>query len=281
MNTKTDEIVRAEGLSVELEGATVLSGVALSIKRGRWIGLLGPNGAGKTTLLRTIGGLVDYTGRLSISGREVREWDRRRLARILAFVRQAVSLAFDFRVEDLVLLGRSPHKNWLAGYDAEDRDLSAQALARVDLREFARRSVHSLSTGEQQRVFLAQALVQAPDILLLDEPTAHLDIHHQFAFLEHVRDYVKSGHTVIAAFHDLELAAQYVDEMIILDHGAVAATGAPFTTLTSQLIADVFRVEATVTGGEDGISGIRYHGNINAAIPVTATPERIQPSEVP
>lgn len=255
-------IVRAEDLSVDLDGAPVLSGVSLSIERGRWIGLLGPNGAGKTTLLRSMGGLVDYRGALKISDVEVCDWDRRRLARKLAFVRQSVSLAFDFRVWDLVLLGRSPHKKWLDGYDHVDRELAADALERVDLSEYSRRSIHSLSAGEQQRVFLAQALVQEPEILLLDEPTAHLDIQHRFVFLGHVRDYVETGHTVIAAFHDLELACQYVDELIVLDRGHVAAAGIPSEVLTPDLIASVFSVDATVTGGPAGITGIRYHGTL-------------------
>ena len=257
-------IAAAERLSVALESVKALQGVDFSFERGQWVGLLGPNGAGKTTLLRSLGGLIDYSGHLSVAGTEVRDWNRRDLARILAFVRQSVSLAFDFRVEDLVLMGRSPHKPWHTVFNQDDRRLAAAALKSVDLAEFSSRSIHSLSSGERQRVFLAQALAQEPDILLLDEPTAHLDIHHRFAFLGHVREYVESGRTVVAAFHDLELAAQFSDQILVLKQGRVEAVGTPTTVLTAEVIARVFRVDATVSKDGNAITGVRYHGNLPA-----------------
>ncbi len=245
-----------------LDGVTALSDVSFSFKSGQWIGLLGPNGAGKTTLLRSLGGLLDYEGQLTLGGVEVRAWPRRDLAKTLAFVRQSVPLAFDFRVEDLVLLGRSPHKGWHSGFNRIDRRAAQEALDSVDLAALASRSIHSLSSGERQRVFLAQALAQAPDLLLLDEPTSHLDIHHQFAFLGHVRNYVDSGLTVVAAFHDLELAAQFADRILILEGGRVAAEGEPPEVLTSETIANVFRVDASVAVDGRRVAGVRYHGNL-------------------
>ncbi|NNE45219.1 MAG: ABC transporter ATP-binding protein [Rhodothermales bacterium] len=258
-------VLRADRLNVDLDGVPVLTDVGFEVDRGEWIALLGPNGAGKTTLLRTLGGLLEYRGHVSVAERELREWHRKELARKLAFVRQSVSLAFDFRVEDLVMLGRAPRKKWLAAYDHEDRRVTADALMGVDLADFAGRSIHSLSSGEQQRVFLAQALAQQPDIMLLDEPTAHLDIHHRIAFLGHVRNYVDSGCTVVAAFHDLELAAHFADRVLVLDGGRLAAIGSPAQTLTSDLIASVFRVRASIAVEDGNIMDIRYHENLTTA----------------
>jgi iron complex transport system ATP-binding protein len=263
-NANNDLIVSASRVTVALERVTALRNVSFALNRGQWVGLLGPNGAGKTTLLRTLGGLVDYKGQVQLDGVEVRDWNRHALAKRLAFVRQSVSLAFDFRVEDLVLLGRSPHKNWHSTFNREDRRLATEALDSVDLANLSSRSIHSLSSGEQQRVFLAQALAQEPDVLLLDEPTAHLDIHHRFAFLGHVREYVESGRTVVAAFHDLELAAQFADQLIILQQGQVATSGTPGEVLSANVIARVFRVHATVSEDSGQITGIRYHGNLPA-----------------
>jgi iron complex transport system ATP-binding protein len=262
-------IASATRLCVALDGIDVLRDVSFSIAEKQWIGLLGPNGAGKTTLLRSLGGLIEYRGELTLSGKEVRDWPRRELARRLAFVRQSVPLAFDFTVDELVLLGRSPHKRWHAVFNQADRELSARALERVDLEALSSRSIHSLSSGERQRVFLAQALAQEPSILLLDEPTAHLDIHHQFSFLGHVREHVDSGLSVVAAFHDLELAAQFADRLLILHQGRVAAFGKPAEVLNSQVIAEVYGVAATVSTDGDRITGVRYHGNI-----LNRTPER-------
>ncbi|GIV61573.1 ABC transporter ATP-binding protein [Rhodocaloribacter litoris] len=254
----------AENLSVVLDGKPVLRELGFTVEAGTWVGLLGPNGSGKTTLLRAIGGLLPYAGTLRVLGREVRAWKPQALARHLAFVRQSASLLFDFTVEELVLLGRAPHKGWLETDTRADRERVRRALARVDLAGFEKRSMLSLSGGEQQRVFLAQALVQEAELLLLDEPTAHLDVHHQFEFIDHVRGLVRAGCTVIAAFHDLELAARFADRILVLDRGRLAAAGPPARVLTADLIAGVFRMEARLYPAEDGSLRIHYVGPLAA-----------------
>ena len=240
------ELLKAHRLSVELGGNRILHDLTFSMSPGRLIGLLGPNGSGKTTLLRSIGGLLTYRGNLALLGREVREWRPRDLARTLAFVRQSVSLSFDFTVSELILLGRSPHKRWLEDYTSEDRLRMAEAVEQVDLHGFEGRSVLSLSGGELQRVFLAQALVQESDIILLDEPTAHLDVHHQFEFMDLIRDLVGRGRTAVAVFHDLQMASRYADDLLVLHKGGLAGWGPPDAVLTENLIADVFRMRALV-----------------------------------
>ena len=239
-------LVVAEDLRVALDGTPILHGLDFAVEAGTWVGLLGPNGSGKTTLLRALAGVLPYQGRLDLDGRAVRAWKPRALARRLAVLRQTTPLSFDFSVEELVLLGRTAHKGWLDRYDAADRARVREALAHVDLDAFARRSVLALSGGERQRVLLAQALVQESDLLLLDEPTAHLDVHYQFEFLDVVRALVAAGRTVIAVFHDLEQAARYADHLLVLDQGRLVADGPPRHVLTEALLASVFRMRARV-----------------------------------
>lgn len=263
VETHIPPVVRARHVSVGIDGTDILTDLSFHIESGRLVGLLGPNGSGKTTLLRCISGLVPAEGSLDVLGRAVNTWRPRELARRLAFVRQAVSLSFDFTVSELVLLGRSPHKRWLQDYADEDFSRMKRALDRVDLSGFYDRSVHTLSGGELQRVFLAQALIQEADVLLLDEPTAHLDVHYQFEFMEVVRELVSRGRTVVAVFHDLEIAARYADALIILDRGRIAAEGLPGDVLTTDLIAEVFRMQACLRTSSDGMLRIEYLGPVS------------------
>lgn len=251
-------LIRASGLNVSLSGKAILTGVDFSLASGQWNGLLGPNGSGKTTLLRAIAGLIPYEGSLELEGKEVQDWMRRSMAKRVAFVRQTHAISFDFRVLDLVLLGRAPHKSLLSVYDHADEKRASDALSRLDLEGFEDRSFHSLSGGEQQRVFLAQALVQEADLLILDEPTTYLDVHHQFEFMEHVRTLVDAGKTVIGAIHDLELAARFADHLIVMDKGRLVGSGSPESVLTSDMLARVFRMQATVIRETEGPLRIDY-----------------------
>ena len=250
-------------LSASIDNTEILHDISFQIDRGRLVGLLGPNGSGKTTLLRCISGLLPFTGTLEVFGRDISTWSPRELARRMAFVRQSVSLSFDFTVSEIILLGRSPHKRWLQDYSADDRDRMSRALALVDLVGFHNRSVLTLSGGELQRVFLAQALVQEAEVLLLDEPTAHLDVHYQFEFMHLIRELVRQGRTAVAVFHDLEIATRFADVLIVLREGRVAAEGRSLDVLTEQLIADVFRMDASLHTSRDGTMHIHYGGTIH------------------
>jgi iron complex transport system ATP-binding protein len=241
-------LLSARSCDVERGGQAVVKGVNFDLEAGTCTALLGPNGSGKTTLLRAAGGTLPYSGRLDFDGTPVRNWPAQARARRVAFVRQAPAVSFDLRVEDVVALGRAPHKRLLDGRSAADRDRVARALDAVELGGFEARSVRALSGGERQRVFLAQALVQNADLLLLDEPTAHLDVHYQYAFLERVRRLCRAdGRTVLAALHDLEQAARFADHVLVLhDDGRLAAAGPPAEVLTPALLAEVFRMDARV-----------------------------------
>ena len=250
-------VYSADALHVALGGRTILHDLHFTVEPGSWVALVGPNGSGKTTLLRALGGLLPYSGALMLDEQTLDSWKPRDLARRLAFVRQSPTLAFDFSVEEFVLLGRAPHHGWLEGFSATDRAYVRTALAELDLESFADRSLDTLSGGEQQRVQLAQALAQEAGVLLLDEPTAHLDVHHQFDGMDRVAT-LDPPRTVIAAFHDLAFAARYADRILVLDAGRLVADGSPPDVLTPDLIRSVFRMDADVLAPPDAPLEIRY-----------------------
>ena len=251
-------VLEARDLSVSLAGREILHALTFDLDAGRWIGVIGPNGSGKTTLLRSIGGLLPYSGHLALDGIPLAAWSPKDLARRVAFVRQSFGLGFDFTVEELVLLGRSPHKNWLVSYDRQDHDLARAALSSVDLEGFESRSMLALSGGEQRRVLLAQALVQGAGVLLLDEPTTFLDVHHRYEFLHHVRGLADRGTTVVGVFHELETAVRYTDAVLVLHEGRIQAYGKPGDVLTPDLVARVFRMESRSGFDDDGRPEIRF-----------------------
>jgi len=225
-------------VTVELGGRPVVRGVELDVAEGEWVALIGPNGAGKTTLLRAIARLVAFSGSIELAGRDTAELARAELARLLAVVPQEPSTPPWMTVGEYVLLGRTPHLGPLAKEGARDRGAAAEALARLDLLGYSERRLGTLSGGEKQRVVVARALAQEASIVLLDEPTASLDIGHQQQALE-LLDALRaeSGLTLVAAMHDLTLAAQYADRMVLLDDGRVVADGGPGDVLTEHLIA--------------------------------------------
>jgi iron complex transport system ATP-binding protein len=227
-----------EGVTVVLGGRAVVDGVDASISEGEWLALIGPNGAGKTTLLRAIARVVPFTGRISLGGRAITELRRAEVSRLVAVVPQEPSTPPWMTVAEYVLLGRTPHLGPLAREGLRDREAAARSLARLDLLPFAERRLGTLSGGEKQRVVVARALAQESPIVLLDEPTAALDIGHQqqaLDLLDTLR--AESGLTLVAAMHDLTMAAHYADRVLLLDDGRVAADGPPGEVLTEPVIA--------------------------------------------
>jgi len=230
--------IELQDVTVVLGGQPVVDGIDASVAEGEWLALIGPNGAGKTTLLRAIARLVSFSGLIALGGRSIREMARVELARLIAVVPQEPSTPPWMTVGEYVLLGRTPHLGPLAKESRRDREAAARALARLDLLGYEERRLGTLSGGEKQRAVVARALAQEARIVLLDEPTAALDIGHQqqaFDLLDTLR--AESGLTLVAAMHDLTLAAQYADRMVLLDGGRVAADGVPRDVLTEELIA--------------------------------------------
>ena len=239
--------IELRGVSASLGGRRVVDGVDTSVATGEWLALIGPNGAGKTTLLRAIARLIPYSGSIALEGRPTSERSRAELSRLLAVVPQEPFTPPWMTVAEYVLLGRTPHLGRFAREGARDREVAARALSRLDLLAFGERRLGTLSGGERQRVVVARALAQEARIVLLDEPTASLDIGHQqqaFELLDVLRG--ESGLTLVTAMHDLTVAAQYADRMLLLDGGRVAADGPPADVLTEALVAGHYGAEVDV-----------------------------------
>lgn len=211
------------------------------------ITIAGPNGAGKSTLLGILAGLRSpYLGSCTYDGREVRQWPRRDFARHVAFLPQSVRLEFPFTAEEVVLMGRTPYASgWFQ--TPEDRAAAEDAMTTTDTLAFRARDFRTLSGGERQRVILASALTQRPRVLLLDEPATHLDLRHQLSLYRLLRELAKTL-LVVAVTHDLNIALQFSDRVMLLADGRIAGDGAPAEVLNPELIAHVFGVRATMHG---------------------------------
>jgi iron complex transport system ATP-binding protein len=227
----------------------VLEGVSLEVARGGIVGLLGPNGSGKTTLLRLISGVLQPdAGRILIDDRPIAELTRRDVARRIAVVPQETRTAFDFSVIDMVLMGRYPHLGPFELEGRADQDIARDALAATGTSALAPRSFTTLSGGEKQRVVIASALAQGSEMLLLDEPTAALDLRYQFEILTLLKTLnAERGTTMVVSTHDLNLAAALCQRVVLLRQGRVIADGATADTLTAEHIRQLYDVEAEVT----------------------------------
>ena len=227
-----------------------LRDVSLSLRVGDLVGLIGPNGSGKTTLIRVLSGLLaPKRGHVYLDGQDIRELSRRQIARRVAVVPQGLAMPFAFTAYEMVMLGRTPHVRLLVGVGPRDREVVREAMALTNTDRLAQRLFNELSAGEQQRVIVAMALAQEPQILLLDEPTAHLDVNHQMEILELVKRLNRERHlTVLAAMHDLNLAALYFDRLVLLNEGRVVAMGTPAEVLREENIHQVFRARVRVQG---------------------------------
>jgi iron complex transport system ATP-binding protein len=248
-------VIELNNVTVRLGGRPVVDGVDLDVGEGEWVGLIGPNGAGKTTLLRAVAGLVPFEGSIVLGGRVAGELKRRELAQLLAVVPQEPSTPPWMTVGEYVLMGRTPHLGPLAKEGREDREAAATALARLDLEGYDERRLGTLSGGEKQRVVVARALAQEARVVLLDEPTSSLDIGHQQQALE-LLDSLRSesGITLVAAMHDLTLAGQYADRMVLLDAGRVVADGSPSEVLTKALVGAHYGADVDVVPAGGGIA---------------------------
>jgi len=249
-------VIVLQSVSVELGGAAVVRDVSAAVEEGEWVALIGPNGAGKTTLLRALAGLVSYSGTIRIDGDEAPSLARAELARRLALLPQVPLVPEDMRVADYVLLGRTPHVGYFGSEGARDVAAAVTALERLDLLTLARRRLGTLSGGERQRAVLARALAQDAPTLLLDEPTAALDVGRQQQVLELVDELRRArGLTVVAAMHDLTLAGQFADRLLLLDGGELVASGPPADVLTPELVALHYGASVrVVSDGEHGVA---------------------------
>jgi iron complex transport system ATP-binding protein len=246
-------VIETRDLWVRFGLVAAVRGFSLTTRSGGWTALVGPNGAGKTSALRALAGLVPFDGEVRIEEQDVRRLGRRALARLVAFVPQKPETPPELTVAEYVLLGRTPHISYLGGESKRDRDAAARALRRLDLEEFAPRPLGSLSGGELQRAVLARALAQEARVLLLDEPTTSLDLGRQQLVLELVDELRQDGLTVVTTLHDLTIAGQYAEHIVLLDGGSVVAEGAAADVLSAANVAAHYGANVRVIEDEHGV----------------------------
>jgi iron complex transport system ATP-binding protein len=248
--------------------APIVAGVSLDVRPGEIVGLIGPNGAGKTTLVRAVtGGARVLAGSVTVDSRAVGAYSRLELARLVGVLPQAAPPAFAFTARQFVEMGRHAHVSRFGDLSAADRDVVDDSMTQTDTARIADKPVDTLSGGDLQRLTLAQALAQQPSLLLLDEPTSHLDLNHRLQVLDLVRALADGGLAVLAVFHDLDMAARYADRLAVVSGGTVRPADAPGAVLTESLLAEVFGVRAViakdpVTGAVHVLPLVRTHGGV-------------------
>lgn len=250
--------IYAKDIRMAFDEKEILKGVTVLVEKHRFVGIIGPNGSGKSTLLKCIYRTLSPSGgAVWLGGDELKSLRPKESARRLAVVAQHNYYNFEFSVEEVVLMGRSPHKKALERDNAEDLRIVAECLRKVGMEAFAKRSFSTLSGGEQQRVILARALAQQTPCLVLDEPTNHLDVTHQLQLMRIVRGL---DVTVISAIHDLNIAAAYCDLLYVMKDGQIVGYGTPKEVLTPEFIREIYQVEAEITRDSRGNMHILFLG---------------------
>ncbi len=240
--------IKVENVIAGYGDSIILNGVSLDLAESEFAGIIGPNGSGKTTLLRTISrSLAPVSGCVKLDSKNIYNINAREYAKKVAVVPQETLIAFDFSVLEVALMGRSPRLGTFSMESSRDVEIALDALSKTGTAHLKDRPINALSGGERQRVLMARALAQEPDVLLLDEPTSHLDISFQFEIMDLVKSLNKErGLTVLAVLHDLNLAAQYCDRLMVMGQGTIQADGLPENVITSENIRKVYSAEVWV-----------------------------------
>ncbi len=232
-------------MSFSVPDKQILNNINFTVEQGKFLGIIGPNGSGKSTMLKIIyRHLKQTSGLVTLFEKDILNIPQKKLAQELAVVSQETPVLFDFTVKDLVMMGRTPYKKWLAADNREDFAIVEESMMLANVHHLENRTFSQLSGGEKKRVMLARALAQQANILILDEPTNHLDIEHQFQLMDLVKDLPI---TIVAALHDLNLAAGYCDDLLVMNDGALYMAGTPEQVLTEETLREVFRMQAGVS----------------------------------
>ena len=242
------EAISSKNIVYGYSKVPVIRNVSFQIKKGEFLSIIGPNGSGKSTLLKTLNGLyVPSSGEIELMGKNIEEYKRREIARVVSLVPQDTTLDFEFTVQEVVMMGRHPFKGRFAKEDDDDKKLVYDAMEMTNIFDLRNRLITEISGGERQRVFIAKALAQDPKIILLDEPTSHLDINHQIEILNLLRKMnVENGLTIVLVIHDIDLASRYSDRILLLKKGEVVSLGTPEQVVTSENIRSTYGMKAAV-----------------------------------
>lgn len=245
--------VQVNNLGFAYDERLVLDRVSLSVGRGEMIGIVGPNGSGKTTLLKILSAVLAGRGEVKLNGRDIVSYGRRELSRLFAVVPQESQVNFPYTVAEIVLMGRASRHNPLALEGERDLEVARKSMERTETLAIADRYLHELSGGEKQRVMIARALAQEPEILLLDEPSAFLDLKHQVQVFELVRQLNRERRlTVVAALHDLNLASLFFPRLVLLREGRVYRDGTPAEVLTEETIEEIYGIKVRIERDSSG-----------------------------
>jgi iron complex transport system ATP-binding protein len=256
-----------EAVAVQLGDRRILDGVDLKVPKGAVVSLAGKNGAGKTTLLRIASRVLrPAAGEVRVAGIPIDQFSRRDLAKQIAVVPQDASVTFPFSAIEVVLMGRSPHLGTLGFESRADIELAHQIMARIGIEDLADRSILDLSGGERQLVMIARALTQEPQVLLLDEPTAHLDLAHRVAVLDLIKEFAQGERSALVVSHDLSLSARSCDQLALLAEGRVLSSGPPLEVLTAENLQRTFGIAADIILAPDGSPLV---------VPRSAVPKRL------
>jgi iron complex transport system ATP-binding protein len=250
--------LEVKNLNFSINSRVILNNICLNIKSGKFCSIIGPNGSGKTTLLKNISTTYKpEVKKIYINGKDVAILKVKELGKHISYVKQGVDIEFDFIVRDIVLMGRIPHMKRLESERQSDIDIAEEAMKLTNILHLKDRNIRQLSGGEKQRVMIARAIAQEGNVLLLDEPTSHLYIYHQFEILDTVKKINKElNTTIVAVLHDLNLAAQYSDYIFIVNDGKLAAQGTPLEVLTEETLRNIYNVEIKILKNSD--RGIPY-----------------------
>ena len=242
-------MLSTRGLTIKINNKIILNDINLDFKPGKRTAIIGPNGCGKSTLLKTISGLSrNYKGDIFLDSQNIKNWSRKKIAKKMAILPQGATTPNDLTVKELVSYGRFPYRSlFKSSNNQNDKDIIENAMAKTKVDKFASRLVSTLSGGERQRTWIAMALAQQPQILLLDEPTTYLDIAHQLEVMQIVTELNKKENmTIIMVLHDINHARMYADDIVIIKDKQVFAQGSPQNTLNPDNLANVFGVKADI-----------------------------------
>ena len=238
-------IIKAQNISVSINEKEIVHGISLDIPEGKVTAIIGPNGCGKSTTLKALSRILPYKGSVTFKGQEMSTLSQREFAKCLAILTQSPQAPSDLTVNDLVEMGRFPHRGFLGRAGKDDKEHVEWALEQTGVKEMRYRLLNTLSGGERQRAWIAMALAQRPEVLLLDEPTTYLDICHQLEIMQLIgRLNQELGLTVVMVVHDLNHAIMYADHVVVVKSGQLVTSGAPREIITAELLADVFKVKA-------------------------------------
>ena len=238
-------IIKAQNISVSINEKEIVHGISLDIPEGKVTAIIGPNGCGKSTTLKALSRILPYKGSVSFKGQEMSTLSQREFAKCLAILTQSPQAPSDLTVNDLVEMGRFPHRGFLGRAGKDDKEHVEWALEQTGVKDMRYRLLNTLSGGERQRAWIAMALAQRPEVLLLDEPTTYLDICHQLEIMQLItRLNQELGLTVVMVVHDLNHAIMYADHVVVVKAGQLVTSGAPREIITADLLAEVFKVKA-------------------------------------